>query len=172
MSCKRGICLILSLLAIPLVAFGPWYASRSSRGPSGPSVREDRTATAAQRLESRFTAEVHPSLERYCFGCHGCDKPEADLDLRRDTTLAAIARNARQWNLVRQRLQAEEMPPEDAPRHPQPDERAAVLAWLRDFHDYQAQENAGDPGPVLALRLSNAEYDYTISKANHINRRT
>ena len=27
---------------------------------------------------------------------------------------------------------------------------------------HEAQRNAGDPGPVLARRLSNAEYDYTI----------
>ena len=28
--------------------------------------------------------------------------------------------------------------------------------------DEQARKNAGDPGVVLARRLSNAEYDYTI----------
>jgi hypothetical protein len=76
--------------------------------------------------------------------------------------VTAVANNARQWELVLERLQAEEMPPEEAVRHPKPDERAAVVAWLRDLRDHEAQRTAGDPGPVLARRLSNAEFDYTI----------
>lgn len=54
------------------------------------------------------------------------------------------------------------MPPEDATRQPKPDERAAVIAWLRDLRERQIRQNAGDPGTVLAHRLSNAEFDYTI----------
>ena len=30
------------------------------------------------------------------------------------------------------------------------------------MHEREARRNAGDPGPVLARRLSNAEFDYTI----------
>src|SRR5207249_717382 len=66
------------------------------------------------------------------------------------------------WERVGQRLHAQEMPPEDAPRQPKPEERAAVVAWLRDLRAREAERNAGDPGLVLARRLSNAEYDYTI----------
>src|SRR6202007_897143 len=69
---------------------------------------------------------------------------------------------ARQWELVLERLQAQEMPPEDAPHQPGRNERAAVIAWIRALRDREANRTAGDPGPVLARRLSNAEYDYTI----------
>ena len=61
-----------------------------------------------------------------------------------------------------ERLDTQEMPPKKAKRHPQPEERAAVVAWIRDFRDDLANRNAGDPGVVLARRLSNAELDYTI----------
>jgi hypothetical protein len=105
---------------------------------------------------------VHPFLERYCFGCHGPEKQEAELDLSRYSTVRSIANNARFWELVLDRLQTEEMPPEEAPRRPKPDERAVVVAWIRDLRDREAERNAGDPGPVLARRLSNAEFDYTI----------
>ena len=54
------------------------------------------------------------------------------------------------------------MPPDDAPRQPAADERAAVVGWIRDLRDREAQRDAGDPGVVLARRLSNAEFDYTI----------
>ena len=54
------------------------------------------------------------------------------------------------------------MPPEEAPRQPGADERAAAIAWLRELSDREARRNAGDPGIVLARRLSNAEFDTTI----------
>jgi mono/diheme cytochrome c family protein len=113
-------------------------------------------------LERRFAAAVRPFLERHCHSCHGPKKPKAGLDLSRDVTVAAVAKNVRQWGMVLERLQAQEMPPEDAPRRPTPEERAAVVAWLRDLRDREAQRTAGDPGMVLARRLSNAELDCTI----------
>ncbi|HEV3028772.1 MAG TPA: DUF1587 domain-containing protein, partial [Planctomycetota bacterium] len=115
----------------------------------------------ADSIEHRF-AQIQPFFERYCFGCHGARKPKGDLDLSHDFTVAAIAKSSKQWDLVRARLQDQEMPPEDAPKRPKPDERAAAIAWLRDVGDREARRNAGDPGIVLARRLSNAEYDYTI----------
>src|SRR5207244_12943804 len=66
------------------------------------------------------------------------------------------------WEEVLERLHTSSMPPENALRQPKADERAAVVAWLRDVRDREAERNAGDPGIVLARRLSNAEYDYTI----------
>jgi hypothetical protein len=54
------------------------------------------------------------------------------------------------------------MPPENAVKKPTMAERAAVIAWIRELRDREAERTAGDPGPVLARRLSNAEYDYTI----------
>src|SRR5262249_22710171 len=110
----------------------------------------------------RFSAEVRPFLERYCFSCHGSKKPKASLDLSRDATVTAIASNPQQWELVLERLQAEEMPPAQAPRRPSGSERSAVIASIRDLRDHEAERNAGDPGTVLARRLSNAEFDYTI----------
>ena len=37
-----------------------------------------------------------------------------------------------------------------------------MVAWIRDLQKREAQRNADDPGTVLARRLSNAEFDYTI----------
>src|SRR5262249_57823724 len=68
----------------------------------------------------------------------------------------------RAWGLVLDRLQARELPPEEEPRHPGAEERAAVIALIRELRDREARRNAGDPGTVLARRLSNAELDYTV----------
>ncbi len=37
-----------------------------------------------------------------------------------------------------------------------------MVAWIEELRDRQAARSAGDPGVVLARRLSNAELDYTI----------
>jgi mono/diheme cytochrome c family protein len=132
---------------------------------AGAAVRALRGAAPpvpADSLERRFATRVQPFLQRYCYSCHGSRKPRASLDLTRDATPAAIAKNAKQWGLVLERLRASEMPPEDAARQPSADERAEVIAWIEAVRDREARRNAGDPGVVLARRLSNAEFDYTI----------
>ena len=48
------------------------------------------------------------------------------------------------------------------PAQPEPHERSAMIEWIAELRDREARRNAGDPGPVLAHRLSNAEFDYTI----------
>ncbi|HEX5271379.1 MAG TPA: DUF1592 domain-containing protein, partial [Gemmataceae bacterium] len=105
---------------------------------------------------------VRPFVERYCASCHGAKKHKGGLDLGTFSTLADVAKEPRRWAQVLERLEAQEMPPGDAPRQPKAEERAAVVGWIRDFRDREAKRNAGDPGTVLARRLSNAEYDYTI----------
>jgi hypothetical protein len=174
MSRKSGIRIALGMITVCLAGWGAWYAlawmigqdpERSERGETGnqPGPRQNvAQASPADLLQHRFSTEVQPFLQRYCFACHGPKKHKAGLDLSRDATVSAIINNARQWETVLERLQAEEMPPEDAPQRPEAKERAAVVAWIRDLLDFESQRTAGDPGTVLAHRLSNAEFDYTI----------
>ncbi len=142
--------------ALPLVV-GLVYALSISTAqpPTSP-------AKVADPLGDKFSTHVKPILERYCYSCHGAKKQEAALDLSKDATPAAIAKNLKHWDIVLQRLQDGDMPPEDAARQPKSEERAAVVEWLKEFRKREADRNAGDPGLVLARRLSNAEYDNTI----------
>lgn len=159
MSSTTGNRLVLSLLALGLTTLSGWSALGQAPGTAVP---EGKGNASVETLETRFSKQVRPFLERYCLSCHGPKKQESSLDLSRDSTVKAIAGNLRQWGLVLERLHAEEMPPEDAPRRPKSDERAAAIAWFRDLRAHEAARNAGDPGTVLARRLSNAEFDYTI----------
>src|SRR5438552_2777890 len=99
----------------------------------------DAVPPPAGSLEQRFSARVQPFLERYCHSCHAGKKPKASLDLSRDSTVKAVAANMGQWEMVLQRLQAQEMPPEDAPRRPAAEERAAVIAWLQELREQEAR---------------------------------
>lgn len=117
---------------------------------------------AAAELDRRFAAEVQPFLKTYCLDCHGKEKQEGKLNLAGYSSLAVVAKNQQIWELVLERLKAKEMPPEDASRNPKDAERRTVVTWIEAMRDDEARRNVGDPGPVLARRLSNAELDYTI----------
>ena len=53
------------------------------------------------------------------------------------------------------------MPPQQA-KQPPKRARHHVIDWIDATWKSEARRNDGDPGPVLARRLSNAEYNYTI----------
>lgn len=98
----------------------------------------------------------------HCLDCHGADVREAGLNLGDFTSVSKVVEDFRRWELVRSRLKAEEMPPEEAERHPTLDQRQAVIAWSRALRQYIVDRAGSDPGPVLARRLSGAEYNYTV----------
>src|SRR6266478_5420611 len=112
-------------------------------------------------LERRFAQTIRPFLTSYCVGCHSGATPAAQFDLRSCTTTAAVIRDIPHWNLVLEKLTAKEMPPKQA-KQPSADARQEVILWVQAMRASEAARNAGDPGLVLARRLSNAEYNYTI----------
>jgi hypothetical protein len=112
-------------------------------------------------LEGEFTRTVRPFIETYCITCHGSQQPAAQMDLSGFTTMAALMQDGRRWSQMLERLEAEEMPPKGA-RHPTPGERHAAVDWFHAVREHEMRRNAGDPGAVLARRLSNAEYNYTV----------
>ena len=124
------------------------------------------TALAADQtpaqLDDRFARTIKPFLQTYCVTCHGKDKPEAEFDLSAYSSLAAVVKDLRRSGKLLERLQAQEMPPEKAKLQPAPDGRREVIDWFQAVRDYETQHHAGDPGIVLARRLSNAELNYTI----------
>ena len=112
-------------------------------------------------LERKFTQTVRPFLTRYCIGCHSGDTPAAQFDLRPYSTVAAVVRDYAHWTLALERLSAKEMPPKQMPQ-PSAELRQEVIDWVKAVRMNEARKNAGDPGPVLLRRLSNAEYNNTI----------
>jgi Protein of unknown function (DUF1592)/Protein of unknown function (DUF1588)/Protein of unknown function (DUF1587)/Protein of unknown function (DUF1585)/Protein of unknown function (DUF1595)/Planctomycete cytochrome C len=118
--------------------------------------------TAISPLERRFGDTVRPFVDSYCVGCHGKDKPKGDLDLTVYTTADAVTKDLGQWEVVLEQLKSGTMPPAKAKRHPNDEMRRGVVDWIQAIRKHEAKRNAGDPGRVLARRLSNAEYDLTI----------
>lgn len=128
-----------------------WASASRAAAPADP--RPD--------LERRFIGTVKPFLQTYCVSCHGKNQPQAQLDLSGWTTMGEAARQFPHLALMLEKVEHGEMPPKGA-KMPTAAQRSAVTAWLKRFRKYEADRSAGDPGLVLARRLSNAEYDYSI----------
>ncbi|HLW65593.1 MAG TPA: DUF1592 domain-containing protein [Gemmataceae bacterium] len=162
MTRKITTAIVLIIVAIALVILGSHRVFRQREATVAAEPPKKPVVSAQDQLDQRFATQIHPFLERYCFTCHGSKKPKGDFDLTRYSSVSAIKANAKQWELVLERLEAQEMPPADAEKKPTAEERAAIASWIHDLQKFEAEKNAGDPGIVLARRLSNAEFDYTI----------
>ncbi|MDR3700311.1 MAG: DUF1592 domain-containing protein [Candidatus Sulfopaludibacter sp.] len=116
---------------------------------------------AAPDLDRQFAQTVRPTLAKYCIGCHSGSSPAAQLDLKSYSSLDAVIRDFARWGQVMDKLTAKQMPPAIAPQPPDAT-RQEVIDWIKAVRTGEARKTAGDPGVVLARRLSNAEYNYTI----------
>ena len=135
----------IALYCLGTVLFTPAFAAESAK-----SV-----------LERDFTQTVRPFINQFCTGCHSGNTPAAQLDLKAYTDLTSVVRDFPHWNLLMERLERQEMPPKPLPQPPA-DRRQKVIEWVKAVRADELRKNAGDPGPVLAHRLSNSEYNYTI----------
>jgi hypothetical protein len=126
------------------------------------SIAPLRSAGApGDTLDRQFQDTIRPFLTTYCVGCHGTSAPAAQFDMRPYSTIDAVIADLSHWRLMSERLAAGQMPPARMPQPP-PELRARVTDWIQAVAMREARRHAGDPGPVLARRLSNAEYNNTI----------
>src|SRR5262245_11633931 len=141
-------------LLLALGALGVAASSSQSGGAAVPAVHSDTS--------DAFDASVKPFLQTYCYGCHRGNQPAAGFDLTVYDSRDSILSDQRHWNLVLARLKAGEMPPTQSRLQPDAAKRQSIVDWIVAVNTEEAKRHPNDPGIVLARRLSNAEYDYTI----------
>ncbi len=112
-------------------------------------------------LDRDFSEEIRPLLRQYCLICHSTEKQKGDLDLERFASFDDVLKNPKVWQTVVEQLSLGEMPPKEKPQ-PAAAERDRLLGWVASALDEAAKARAGDPGPVVLRRLSNAEYTFTL----------
>src|SRR5439155_26039758 len=108
-----------------------------------------------------FEQNVRPLLKQYCYPCHSSEKHKGDFDMESFSSVSEVKRHPKVWQDVAEKLANSEMPPEEKPQ-PSPAEKERISNWVRAVLDEIARQRAGDPGPVVLRRLSNAEYAYTV----------
>ncbi len=117
---------------------------------------------AGHRALSRdFAKEILPIVETYCLGCHSTERKKGDLDLERFVSFGDVLKHPKPWQAVVEQLSLGEMPPKEKPQ-PTAAERERLIDWAKLALDEAARARAGDPGPVVLRRLSNAEYTFTV----------
>jgi hypothetical protein len=132
------------------IAAGAFFVTASAVAGAAPTV-----------LEKQFQQTVRPFVTQYCVGCHSGATPAARFDLKAYTTMDSVVADHDRWALALDKLSAKAMPPKAAPQ-PSDEARRQVTGWIAAMRASEARRNDGDPGPVPARRLSNAEYNYTI----------
>ena len=118
-------------------------------------------SVAVADVAADHAATVRPLLAEFCLKCHSTEAHKGDLDLERFATIDDVKRHPKVWQGVAEQLADGEMPPKDKPQ-PTAEQRARLLAWTESVLDEVARARAGDPGPVVLRRLSNAEYTFTV----------
>ena len=118
-------------------------------------------AADAPDLQKQFDEKVRPVVGKYCFACHSGAQPTAQFDLKSYTSVDQVKEDFPRWSLLADRLTAHEMPPKQLPQPPA-ELAQRVIDWVHAVRAAEIERLGGDPGIVLARRLSNAEYNYTI----------
>ena len=110
---------------------------------------------------AEFDRHIQPVIQQFCLECHSTEKHKSDLDLERFKSRGEVLKYPKVWQDVVEKLSLGEMPPNTKPQ-PTPAERERLIVWVNTVLDQAAKVHAGDPGPVVLRRLSNAEYTYTL----------
>lgn len=108
-----------------------------------------------------FQQGIQPLLREYCISCHSTAEKKGELDLQRFQSIQEVKRHPAIWQAVLEQLANNEMPPKDE-RQLSADQKRTLMRWVEATLDEVSLAGAGDPGPVVLRRLSNAEYDYTL----------
>jgi Protein of unknown function (DUF1592)/Protein of unknown function (DUF1588)/Protein of unknown function (DUF1587)/Protein of unknown function (DUF1585)/Protein of unknown function (DUF1595) len=116
---------------------------------------------APPAIDQQFDQTVKPFVTKYCVACHSGKMAPAQFDLKSYTNVDMVTDDFARWALLAERLKAKEMPPKPMPPPPAA-EAQQVIDWVSAVRTEEIKKAAGDPGVVLARRLSNAEYDYTV----------
>ncbi len=158
----RRFAIFLMLFASSLVVYGAFAYDSLTVGESVPVAPGIHAAKDADGLEPQFAKALQPFFKTYCVACHGKTEPEAELDVTAYDSVTALVKDARHLDLLIERIKTEEMPPKKSKTRPSAELRRDVVAWLQAVRDREISRHAGERGIVLARRLSNAEYNYTI----------
>lgn len=112
-------------------------------------------------LNQQLQTEIRPLLKSRCITCHSTQEAEGELDLEQFASISDVRKQPRIWLKVVEMIDNGEMPPKEAPALSE-DQRKLLRGWIDRYLKAEGQASAGDPGPVVLRRLSNAEYTYTI----------
>jgi hypothetical protein len=119
------------------------------------------SSVQAADLNQKFTKDIRPLFEKYCFNCHKAERAKGGVDLTKYNDLNSVIHDARGWETIVRLVRDREMPPEDK-KQPSQAERESMIAWGRDALGSIDFNTVKDPGRKVAHRLNRPEYNNTV----------
>ena len=121
------------------------------------------SAASAQDAASSFKSNAMPVIAANCIACHNAEKHKAKIILDGPRTKEQLLADGTLWFQVLAQLEAGTMPPEEAQKAITPEERDALIKWIRgDFTDLMAENQHKKVGRAKLRRLSRNEYANTF----------
>lgn len=110
-----------------------------------------------------FARDIRPLVETHCLDCHDAATRRSGLDLERFTDEASALRDRATWGAVLEKLESRQMPPPKREELPTAEERARLVAWIRELAARPDPAlGARDPGRPVLRRLTRLEYNNTV----------
>jgi hypothetical protein len=106
--------------------------------------------------------DVAALVKKHCADCHSGENPEAGLDLARLEFDLSDPRAFSMWVRVHDRLEAGEMPPEDAEQPSAEERRAAVGALHNPLHAASLARQKTE-GRVALRRINRTQHENTLN---------
>jgi len=138
--------------------FGKWTAIIATAALAQTAGFADESLSPAAAV---FQKEMVPFLKQYCFECHGTKKQKADVDFENLPANTEIFRDTELWELTRDLMLENEMPPEKSPQ-PGMEDKQHILDLIDSELERFDCDSLSNPGRVTIRRLNRAEYDNTI----------
>src|SRR5688500_10859802 len=115
-------------------------------------------ARARAEAAETFENQVSPFVTTYCGRCHtGCDQ-EGGVTFQSALNDPDGPAFRLLWKRAAAQIATHQMPPEDARKQPDEQERKAVLDWIGGMKRRMPK----DPGPFVIRRLNEREYGNTL----------
>lgn len=124
-------------------------------------VQADKSAELRRRSLQTYQQDVRPLLKRYCANCHGPEKQEAKIRLDVLNPDMATGADAETWHDALNKLNLDEMPPEEATQ-PKAKERETIVNWMTAELKRAVRERRSTGGRVVMRRLTRYEYANTL----------
>ncbi len=155
--CQCGTSTILSSIA--LVLLGSSSVTCTAEVVFG-DLADDREHTElVTDAEKVFRDQVAPFVKKHCIECHQNKRPtEAGVNFSPALQKPGDAAFTQQWIKAVARVKAHDMPPEDAEKQPNDEDRLAFIDGIAKLKFLSPK----DPGPFVIRRLNKVEYGNTL----------
>jgi mono/diheme cytochrome c family protein len=149
--------LVVGWLALGMV---PVHASGQSSDASalGAPVAPLDPAAAHAEVKKTYDQHIAPFIKNYCVDCHGAKKSKGGVSFHYPSKTPGAPAFRRVWKQAAEVVKNHDMPPEDAPKQPTPEEAERFSAWVSRMKFLSPK----DPGPAVIRRLTRTEYGNTL----------